>query len=105
MVCPGPSCRPATWPTKHGTQAQFDQCYDPTWGRHKARTRPAVGGHEYRTPGAAGYFDYWGSVAGDPAEGYYSYDLGSWHIVTINAECTFLAGRLPAGLSPGRLAA
>ena len=43
-----------------GTPAQFDQCYDPTWGRHKARTRPAIGGHEYHTPGAAGYFGYSG---------------------------------------------
>ncbi len=80
-----------------GTPAQFDQCYDPTWGRHKARTRPAIGGHEYHTPGAAGYFGYWGEAAGDPSEGYYSYDLGSWHIVTINAECTMLSG----GCLPG----
>ena len=73
-----------------GTPAQFDQCYDPTWGRHKARTRPAIGGHEYRTPGAAGYFSYWGTP---PAirRGLLQLRPRLWHVITLNAECDFLA--------------
>ena len=59
---------------ENGTADEFARCYEPTWGRHKARTRPAVGNHEYHTPGAAGYYGYFGAAAGDPAKGYYSYD-------------------------------
>src|SRR5437879_11142275 len=61
-------------------------CYAPAWGRHKARTRPVPGNHEYSTAGAAGYFGYFGSAAGDPAKGYYSYDLGDWHIIALNSN-------------------
>ena len=71
---------------ENGTLQEFEQCYGPTWGRHKARTRPSPGNHEYNTPGAAGYFGYFGAAAGDPANGYYSFDLGSWHIVSLNSE-------------------
>ena len=53
-----------------GTVAEFTNCYDPSWGRHKARTYPSVGNHDYLTKGAAGYFDYFGSAAGDPDKGY-----------------------------------
>jgi acid phosphatase type 7 len=56
----------------HGTAAQFANCYGPTWGRFKGRTRPAVGNHEYRTPGAAGYFRYFGVRAGPQGKGWYS---------------------------------
>jgi hypothetical protein len=64
----------------------FLSCYEPSWGRHKARTHPATGNHEYEAPGAAGYFAYFGAAAGDPKEGWYSYDLGSWHIVVLNSN-------------------
>ncbi|HEY6210357.1 MAG TPA: PKD domain-containing protein [Gemmatimonadales bacterium] len=67
-----------------GTPDQYTNCYGPTWGRHKARTRPVAGNHDYATAGAAGYFGYFGAAAGDRATGYYSYDLGSWHIVALN---------------------
>ena len=70
-----------------GTKEEFDTCYEPNWGRHKGRTRPVPGNHEYRTPGAAGYFDYFGSLAGDRSQGYYSFDLGAWHIVVLNSNC------------------
>jgi hypothetical protein len=73
-----------------GTKAEFDNCYDPSWGRHKARTHPATGNHEYNTAGAAGYFQYFGAAAGDPAQGYYSYDLGAWHIIVLNSNCSFV---------------
>jgi hypothetical protein len=74
-----------------GSAAQFAQCYEPSWGRHKARTRPAVGNHEYRTPGAAPYFAYFGAAAGDPAKGYYAYDLGQWHVVVLNSNCAVVS--------------
>jgi acid phosphatase type 7 len=69
-----------------GTAAQYRNCYDPTWGRHKGRTRPAPGNHEYETPGASAYFDYFGSSAGPRGNGYYSFDLGAWHIVSLNSN-------------------
>ncbi len=58
-----------------GAPEHFAKCYEPTWGRHKARTRPAPGNHDYHTKGASGYFNYFGAAAGDPKKGYYSYDL------------------------------
>ncbi len=74
-----------------GSAAQYNNCYDPTWGRFKARTKPAVGNHEYRTPGASGYFNYFGAAAGAPGKGYYSYDRGAWHIIALNSECKYWA--------------
>ncbi len=71
-----------------GTAAEFANCYGPTWGRHKARTMPSVGNHEYYTSGASGYFGYFGAAAGEPGKGYYSYDRGSWHIVVLNSNCS-----------------
>ena len=70
-----------------GSAEDFDECYDPTWGRFKGRTKPSPGNHEYYTEEAEGYFDYFGKAAGDPDEGYYSYDLGSWHLVALNSNC------------------
>jgi hypothetical protein len=78
----------------NGTLAAFQQSYDPTWGRLKTITRPAVGNHEYQTSStAAGYFDYFngsGSLtgpAGDRDKGYYSYDVGNWHLIALNSNC------------------
>ena len=68
------------------------KCYDKTWGRVKDRTRPAVGNHEFHSSGASYYFQYFGAAAGDPKTGYYSYDLGSWHIVVLNSECVEVGG-------------
>jgi hypothetical protein len=78
------------------------QSYDKSWGRVKSITRPGPGNHEYLTSGgtdcnpsnagAAGYFRYFGSAAGDPAKGYYSYDVGSWHMIVLNSECTDVGG-------------
>jgi len=70
----------------NGSASDFANCYDPTWGRHIARTRPAVGNHEYQTPDATGYYAYFGSKAGDPAKGYYSYNLGEWHVIVLNSN-------------------
>jgi Bacterial Ig-like domain/Calcineurin-like phosphoesterase len=76
-----------------GTAAEFNACYHPTWGRHKARTKPSPGNHEYHDPGAAGYFGYFGAAAGNAGEGWYSYNLGDWHIVVLNSsdDCVTVA--------------
>jgi hypothetical protein len=87
-----------------GTSDDFANCYDPTWGQFKARTMPSLGNHEYMTAGASAYFDYFSATNGflppaapvpntpanpglTPGAGYYSYDLGSWHIISLNSNC------------------
>jgi hypothetical protein len=75
-----------------GTASEFTNCYGPSWGRHKRRTRPAVGNHEYLTSGASGYFGYFGATAGNSKKGYYSYELGAWHIVALNSNCSQVGG-------------
>ena len=67
-----------------GSPFDYAACYEPTWGRHRERTRPSAGNHEYLTPGAAGYFAYFGLRAAPPL-GYYSYDEGDWHVVVLNS--------------------
>ena len=67
-----------------GSPLDYAGCYRPTWGPVRDRTRPATGNHEYLTPGAAGYFAYFGLRSAPPL-GYYSYDLGSWHVIVINS--------------------
>jgi Calcineurin-like phosphoesterase len=74
-----------------GTRENF-ACYNETWGRVKDRTRPAVGNHEFHSQGATYYFEYFGKAAGDPKDGYYSYELGSWHIIVLNSECLEVGG-------------
>ncbi len=78
----------------YGTDAEFEECYRPSWGRHKARTYPSPGNHEYEyfTTNASGYFNYFGAAAGDPDEGYYSYDLGEWHVIVLNSMCENVGG-------------
>lgn len=76
----------------NGSDLDFKNCYDPTWGRFKDRTRPAPGNHEYHSTAASGYTNYFGAAAGDPHKGYYSYDLGQWHVVSLNSECIAAGG-------------
>lgn len=75
-----------------GTASEYSNCYEPNWGRHKARTRPAPGNHEYLTSRATGYFDYFGDAAGPPGRGYYSFNLGSWHILSLNSNAPASVG-------------
>jgi acid phosphatase type 7 len=75
-----------------GTAAEYANCYQPSWGRHLSRTRPIAGNHEYNTPDAAPYYAYFGSAAGAPTEGWYSYDLGNWHVIALNSNCSFIGG-------------
>jgi 3',5'-cyclic AMP phosphodiesterase CpdA len=70
-----------------GSHQEFAECYQPTWGRHLHRTRAVPGNHEYHTPGAAGFFDYFGAAAGAPGSGWFSFDLGAWHVVGLNSNC------------------
>ena len=74
-----------------GSRENF-KCYERTWGRVKARTRPAAGNHEFHATGATPYFEYFGTAAGDPKHGYYSYELGTWHVVVLNSECGDVGG-------------
>ncbi|HMH81391.1 MAG TPA: Ig-like domain-containing protein [Gemmatimonadales bacterium] len=77
-----------------GSTTDFTSCYDPTWGRHRARTRPAAGDREYLTAGASGYFSYFGAPAGDAAQGYYSYDLTDWHVIVLNSGSSAISTKL-----------
>ena len=83
-----------------GGTAAFEQSYDPAWGvpAVKSISYPVVGNHEYNTSGgtdcgknASGYFGYFGAAAGDPTKGYYSYDIGTWHLIALNANCGHVA--------------
>lgn len=82
---------------------KFQDSYAPSWGRSKSTTRPAIGNHEYRTTGGAGYFDYFNGVggatgpAGDRSKGYYSFDVtlpsgAKWHVVSLNSNCSQVGG-------------
>jgi alkaline phosphatase len=74
-----------------GSASDYRRCYKPTWGRFKARTRPTLGNHEYKLGNANAYFSFFGSKAAPPG-GYYSYTLGTWHVVVINSNCKFIGG-------------
>lgn len=75
-----------------GTAQEYNNCYTPTWGRHKTRTRPTPGNHEYHAANATPYFTYFGSAAGEAGKGYYSYNLGAWHIIVLNSNCDDMGG-------------
>jgi hypothetical protein len=85
-----------------GGFAAFQASYDLSWGRLKSISHPSVGNHEYLTSGgtgchagntgAAGYFKYFGAAAGEPNKGYYSYDVGSWHLIALNSQCGAAGG-------------
>lgn len=80
-----------------GSRENFAECYDPSWGRHLDRTRPAVGGHDYMTENGAPYFEYFGDAAGPDGKGYYSYELGGWTVLVLNTICDQVEG----GCDPG----
>jgi hypothetical protein len=75
-----------------GTPEEFAECYEPTWGRYKDRTRPSPGNHDYNTDDATGYFAYFGSAAGNPSQGFYSYEAGPWHVLALNSNCSDIDG-------------
>jgi hypothetical protein len=69
-----------------GSKLDYERCFDPTWGRHRARTRPSPGNHEYETAGGAAYFDYFGENAGPPGLGYYAFSSAGWLILSLNSN-------------------
>ena len=75
-----------------GTAQQYARCYAPTWGRHKDRTRPIAGNHDYRTDEGEPYYEYFGAAAGPRGKGWYSYDLEGWHVVALNSEVDMTPG-------------
>lgn len=68
-----------------GTLAEFNDCYGPSWGQFKQRTHPSPGNHEYQTPGASGYYDYFGDAAGPQRRGYYRMQIGDWQVYSLNS--------------------
>jgi Ca2+-binding RTX toxin-like protein len=91
-----------------GSPSDFEAVFDKSWGRVKSIIRPAVGIHDYSTANARGYFDYFNGAgrrtgpAGDRSEGYYSYDIGSWHMIVLNSQCDHIAhGGALNGCAPG----
>ena len=76
----------------NGTTANYTNCYDPTWGPYKSRTYPAPGNHEYdSSTTAVSYFNYYGVAAGNAPGGYYSYDLGAWHVIVLNSSNAYVS--------------
>lgn len=75
-----------------GSVETFRDCYDPTWGPVKDRTRPAIGNHDVHTDDGGPYYDYFGAAAGPRGLGYYSYDVGAWHVVVLNTNCDLVGG-------------
>jgi hypothetical protein len=75
-----------------GELQDFETAYDESWGRVKDKTYPAPGNHDYHTRGAAGYYRYFGERAGDPMKGYYSYTIGTWHVIALNSICSAVGG-------------
>jgi acid phosphatase type 7 len=75
-----------------GAPTDYSSCYDPAWGAFKSKTFPVPGNHDYTTAGASGYFNYFGARAADPSQGWYSFNVGSWHILAINSNCSQVGG-------------
>jgi acid phosphatase type 7 len=70
-----------------GTEREFERCFEPSWGAVKARIRPVPGNHEFETAGAGPYYEYFGDAAGTPGLGWYSFDIGEWHVIALNSNC------------------
>jgi hypothetical protein len=69
-----------------GSPQAYSDCYEPSWGRHKARTYAVLGNHEYESGNATASFDYFGERAGPRGRGYYSFELGNWHIIVLDVN-------------------
>jgi hypothetical protein len=76
----------------NGSAAEFQNCYGPSWGRQRARTRPSAGNNDYNTPNATGYFGYFGAAAGSPSQGWYAYDADAWRVIVLNSDCNDVGG-------------
>lgn len=97
----------------HGSAQDFRDCFNPEWGRFRSRWHPVPGNHEYETPGAGAYFDYFGEAAGEDRTGYYSFMAGDWLILMLNSnipagrgspQWEFVRGELNAQRTPCTMA-
>lgn len=70
-----------------GTESEFKRCFDSSWGAVKDRIRPVPGNHEFETAGAGPYYEHFGDAAGTPGLGWYSFDIGAWHVIALNSNC------------------
>ncbi|MEW6504643.1 MAG: metallophosphoesterase [Chloroflexota bacterium] len=77
---------------EEGSAANYQSCFNPTWGRHKDRIYPAAGNHDLLTAQGAPYYAYFGERAGEAGKGYYSFDLGQWHVIVLNSVCEYAGG-------------
>jgi Calcineurin-like phosphoesterase/Bacterial pre-peptidase C-terminal domain len=78
---------------EYGYLSEYTGCYDPTWGAYKSISHPVPGNHDYEgDQGASGYFTYFGAAAGTPGQGWYSYDVGAWHVIALNSNCGLVGG-------------
>ena len=77
---------------ENGSPSDYAACFDPAWGALRPRNRPAPGNHDYETADASGYFSYFGAAAGSPGAGWYSYELGEWHMIVLNSNCDAVGG-------------
>lgn len=75
-----------------GSPKEYRDCYAPAWGTLLSQTHPTIGNHEYSTKNAAGYFSYFGSRAGEAGKGWYSFNIGSWHLIALNSNCSRIGG-------------
>ncbi|MEJ5201994.1 MAG: metallophosphoesterase, partial [Anaerolineales bacterium] len=73
-----------------GLLEQYQNCFGPSWGRFLDRIHPSPGNHDYNEGDNSAYFEYFGEMAGEPGKGYYSYDLGEWHIISLNSNCAYV---------------
>jgi hypothetical protein len=76
---------------ENGTDSDYVNCYGPSWGQLKARTHPTLGNHDYNMGNADGAFDYYGAAAGTRGKGYYSYDIGAWHVIVLNDNLPYVS--------------
>jgi len=83
-----------------GTIWQYQNCFEPSWGKYISRMHTVAGNHDYYSDPINNYYFYFGERAGEPGKGYYSFDLGEWHIVGLNSNC----GYLPCGPSSEQVA-
>jgi hypothetical protein len=83
---------------ENGEFANFQTVFDSTWGAASRLIRASAGNREYNTSSASGYFDYFDGEdiftgpAGDRDKGYYSYDIGKWHLIALNSNCWAVGG-------------
>ena len=77
---------------ENGSVKDFRDCYDPTWGAFKDRTRPSAGNHDWQTKDLGGYLGYFGEAAAPNGTSWYSYDLGAWHVIVLDSDCSNVDG-------------